>query len=38
MNEKPQTLGFGLMYYVNNYVQVSCDFHVRLLAFLEMSS
>ena len=38
MNEKPQTLGFGLMYYVNIYIQVSCDFDVPLLAFLEMSS
>ena len=38
MNEKPKTLGFGLIYYVNKYIQVSCDFLLCLLALLEMIS
>ena len=38
MNEKPQSLGFDLKYYVNIFIQVSCDFLVCLLALLEMSS
>ena len=38
MNEKPKTLSFGLIYYVNKYIQVSCDFLLCLFALLEMNS